>query len=57
MRFPFTLMGLVALLFAGWIVVLYTHRQVGALELAVAAVMVGFGVYVLYRRVRFGRQG
>ena len=55
MRFPFTLMGLVALVFAAWIGLLFVERRAGFLELGVAAVMVAFSAYVLYRRVRLGR--
>lgn len=56
MRFPFTLMGVMSIAFAAWIVLFFALGRAGAPELGVAAVMLAFGTFVLYRRVTRGRQ-
>jgi len=59
-RFPFTFLGVMALLIGVWIVVyLAGHRLDPASQvLALATVLVswGFGLYVVVRRVRRGPQ-
>ncbi len=56
MRFPFTFMGLVSLAFAAWIVIFFALHRAGAVALAVAVVMAAFGVFILVRRARRGRE-
>jgi hypothetical protein len=60
-RFPFTFMGFMALAIGVWVVLyLASHRSLdaGSQELAgaTALVCIGFGLYVLIRRVRRGPQ-
>ena len=60
-RFPFTFLGLTALVFGAWIVAyLATHPGLDAAsrDLAVATVIGswGFGLYVVVRRLRRGPQ-
>jgi len=56
MRFPFTFMGALSLLFGAWVGA-YTllHRPADtltlALELISTALLLGFGGYVIYRRL------
>lgn len=59
MRFPFTFMGVVALLIGVWIFLyLITHQPLepfsGGLALATGFINVAFGSYVLARRLRRG---
>lgn len=61
MRFPFTFMGVLALLIGVWAVLyLAAHRTLDPLSqtlaFATAVVCLGFGLYVLVRRVRRGPQ-
>jgi type VI protein secretion system component VasK len=60
-RFPFTFLGFLALAIGVWVIVyLAAHRSLdpGSQELAVATAVVslGFGLYVLIRRVIRGPQ-
>ncbi|HEX6547244.1 MAG TPA: hypothetical protein VF134_00700 [Candidatus Dormibacteraeota bacterium] len=60
MRFPFTLMGLISMIFGGWIFLyLAGHRPEGpvsgGMEVAIAFTMVAFGSWVIWRRVTRGR--
>ena len=62
MRFPFTFMGLLSLAFGAWIAGYFlVHRSsdpaVAGSGWAAALLMLGFGVYVLVRRLRHGPQG
>ncbi len=56
MRFPFTFMGALSLLFGAWVGA-YTllHKPADtatlAVELISAAILLGFGGYVVYRRL------
>ena len=61
MRFPFTFLGIVALVFGLWVVVyvaahpaLDTFSRDGAIGTVIASW--GFGAYVLVRRARRGPQ-
>jgi hypothetical protein len=60
-RFPFTFMGIIALAFGAWVAV-YVAGHPGlepfSRGLAVATIIgsLGFGAYVLVRRVRRGPQ-
>ena len=59
MRFPFTFMGLMALGIGLWVVLyLASHRAMDSVSqgiaLAAAVICLGFGAYVLIRRVRRG---
>ncbi|MEP7105052.1 MAG: hypothetical protein ABI838_04320 [Chloroflexota bacterium] len=61
MRFPFTFMGLMSLTFGAWILLyLALHRPEGpisgGIEVAMAFTMVAFGSFVLWRRIRRGRE-
>ena len=61
MRFPFTFLGLTALVFGLWVVVyVASHPGLDAAsrDLAIATVVGswGFGAYVLVRRLRRGPQ-
>ena len=61
MRFPFTFMGLMALAIGVWAVIyLAANRSMDpgsqGLIAGTALVCLGFGVYVLVRRVRRGPQ-
>ena len=61
MRFPFTFMGVMALGMGLWVgFYLAGHRQLDPVSQAIAAVTavgsLGFGAYVLIRRVRRGPQ-
>jgi hypothetical protein len=61
LRFPFTFIGLLALAIGLWVVVyLASHPGLDAvsrsLALGTAVVCLGFGAYVLIRRVRRGPQ-
>jgi uncharacterized membrane protein len=57
-RFPFTFLGVMALLIGAWIVVYLTGHRLDpasqALALATVLVSWGFGLYVVVRRVRRG---
>jgi hypothetical protein len=55
-RFPFTLMGILSLVFGIWIMVYFMVRGPdgsvsGGIEVAMAVVMIGFGSWVVWRRV------
>jgi hypothetical protein len=59
LRFPFTFMGVFSVAFGGWVgayVALHpTHDPVTqALELGPGIGLVGFGAYLIYRRVAHG---
>jgi hypothetical protein len=61
MRFPFTFMGLLSLAFGAWIAVYFAgHRSVDPVVAGsgwgAAVLMLGFGAYVLVRRLRHGSQ-
>ncbi len=56
MRFPFTFMGLLAIVFGAWIVAFFALHRTGPVALVGAALMLAFGFFVLYRRVTRGRQ-
>jgi len=61
LRFPFTFIGVLALFIGGWVVLyMATHPILDAgsrsLALGTAAVCIGFGLYVLIRRLRRGPQ-
>ena len=61
MRFPFTFMGLIALALGVWAAgYLLAHRSLDSgsqgLVAGTALVCIGFGVYVVVRRVRRGPQ-
>ncbi len=60
MRFPFTFMGVTALVFGAWILgylLLHTPDPVdGGLEFATALVLVAFGSWLLWRRITRGRE-
>jgi hypothetical protein len=60
-RFPFTFMGLMSLAFGAWIFLyLAGHHPEGpvsgGIEVAMAFTMVAFGSFVLWRRLRRGRE-
>jgi len=60
-RFPFTFMGLMSLVFGAWIFLyLAAHPPEGpvsgGIEVAMAFTMVAFGSFVLWRRLRRGRE-
>jgi hypothetical protein len=60
-RFPFTFMGLMALAMGVWVLAyVATHSGMDAVAAAIAwvtaAACLGFGVYVLVRRMRHGPQ-
>lgn len=55
-RFPFTLMGLLSLFLGAWVFLYFLIRRPdgpvsGGIEVATAFVMVGFGSWVVYRRL------
>ncbi len=59
MRFPFTFMGVIALGIGLWVLVyLASHRTLDpvaqGMALVTAVICLGFGAYVLVRRVRRG---
>lgn len=61
MRFPFTFMGVMSLLVGLWIFIYFTiHRPddalSGGMEVAMGFVMIGFGSWVVWRRLRGGPQ-
>ncbi len=61
MRFPFTFMGLLSLVFGAWLFLyLGLHKPdgpvSGGIEVAMAFTMVAFGSFVLWRRLRHGRE-
>lgn len=61
LRFPFTFMGLMALGLGLWVLVyLGVHRELDpasqGVGLVTVAICLGFGVYVLVRRIRRGPQ-
>ena len=56
MRFPFTFMGLLAIVFAAWIGLFVALGRAGRVGLGVALVMFAFGAGVLYRRITHGRE-
>lgn len=61
LRFPFTFLGLMALGLGLWVVVyLAGHRGLDpaaqGIALVTIAICLGFGVYVLVRRIRRGPQ-
>ena len=61
LRFPFTFMGLMALGLGLWVLVyLGVHRGLDpasqGVGLVAVAICLGFGVYVLVRRIRRGPQ-
>ena len=56
MRFPFTLMGVLALVLGAWIMVYLIVRRPdgpvsGGIEVATAFVMIAFGSWVVWRRL------
>lgn len=56
MRFPFTFMGVMSLLLGIWIMLYFVIRQPdgpvsGGIEVATAVVMIGFGSWVVWRRL------
>jgi len=60
-RFPFTFMGLLSVLFGAWLLLcLGLHGAdgpvSGGIEVAMAFTMVAFGSYVLWRRLTHGRE-
>ena len=62
MRFPFTFMGLVSLAFGLWTAAYFaTHRGFDPMVVlsgwVLAAVMLGFGAFLVLRRLRHGPQG
>ena len=61
MRFPFTFLGITALVFGLWVVVyvaVHPGLDAGSRDLAIATVIGswGFGLYVVLRRLRRGPQ-
>jgi len=59
MRFPFTFMGFMSLALGAWILLYLVIRKPdgpvsGGIEVATAFLMVAFGSWVVYRRVRRG---
>lgn len=55
-RFPFTLMGVMSLALGVWILVYFLVRKPdgpvsGGIEAAMAFVMIGFGSWVVWRRL------
>ena len=60
-RFPFTFMGVMSLLLGLWIMLYFLIRKPdgpvsGGIEVAMAFVMIGFGSWVVWRRLT-GREG
>lgn len=61
-RFPFTLMGIMSLVLGVWILIYFMIRQPdgpvsGGIEFAMAIVMIGFGSWVVWRRLTGREQG
>ncbi len=61
-RFPFTLMGILSLVFGVWIMVYFMVRGPdgavsGGIEVAMAMVMIGFGSWVVWRRLTGREEG
>lgn len=59
MRFPFTFMGVISLLLGAWTFIYFIVHGPdgpvsGGIEVAMAFVMVGFGSWVLWRRLTRG---
>lgn len=61
-RFPFTFMGIMSLVLGAWIMVYFMVRKPdgpvsGGIEVAMAFVMIGFGSWVVWRRLTGRERG
>jgi hypothetical protein len=61
-RFPFTLMGVMSLVLGAWVILYFLIRKPdgpvsGGIEVAIAFVMIGFGSWVVWRRLTGRERG